>query len=174
MSIFVSEGIMYVSQDLLVPSTYAIPLVQLLCSWYSCILYSPQIWFKMLIVINIHSEWAQLSCLPSNDKWPLPHLSDLVLFALIKILTILCCLAARYLWCFFPLSLHILLGPIFFCVFHAYDHFACQLDVVGFLIFFFPLSFYYCTNIIGSFLWFSMQMIIWVLNYFVVVGWVDM
>ncbi len=34
-----------------------------------------------------------------------------------------------------PLSLHILLDPIFLCFFHAYDHFACCCGVTDF---FFP------------------------------------
>ncbi len=156
-------------KDLLVPSTYSIPWVQFWCSWYSGILYSPQFFFDLRCYYYKHSPWVSehLSCLLwiGMDS---PHFLPWS-----KFLPFLCCLAARYRCCFF--LYHCTYYWLqFFCVFSCIWSFCLSISCCGVTdFFFFFLSFYYCTNIIGSFCGFSMQMIIWVLDYFAV-GWVDM
>ncbi len=124
-------------KDLLVPSTYSIPWVQFWCSWYSGILYSPQFFFDLRCYYYKHSPWVSehLSLSPLNwDGLPdflpwskfLPFLCCLAafelgwpprLFALIKILTIFVLFSCQIPLLLLPLSLHILLAPIFLCFF---------------------------------------------------------
>jgi hypothetical protein len=136
MSIFVSEGIM--SQDLLVPSTYSIPWVQFFYA-LDILAFCTHHNFDLRCYYYKHSPWANehLSCL-LRMVTASPTLGTLYLcldwnsyhFVLFS---------CQIPFVLLPLSLHILLAPIFLCFFHAYDHFACQLVVVGFSIFiFFP------------------------------------